>query len=126
VKVIVLVSPIWVGFLLGIFFPFYGLQSSYLAMYLLLTLGLLNTLPFDFKKVKLELNEIKKVSYYLFIGYFLLPSIQMFLAYFFIEDRFIQLGILMASLAPVAMVVPQFLKAEEEKHNDIDLVFSIY
>src|SRR4051812_34904575 len=99
-KLFLLTTPLWIGFICGIAFPFYGLTLSTWAFSFLFVLGLLNTFPFQFAGLRSVPIPWKRLGFFLFVGYSFFPGIQMLLAKFFVSDPSYQLGILMGSLAP--------------------------
>ncbi|MGZ3725597.1 MAG: hypothetical protein ACXWQQ_07340 [Pseudobdellovibrio sp.] len=114
--------PIWLGMLLALSFPYYGLNSSKYGLIALFVLSLLNTFNFNFKtSVKEQSRNWKRIVLNLFIAYTLLPSIQLILAKLLIHNSSLQLGYLLAAIAPVAIVAPQFVSTKEQK--DLSVVY---
>ena len=110
-----LTTPVWLGIALALAFPYYGLAMSKWGFLTLLALSFSNLFFFEFRKTWRSGESSKGMFFYLFIGYVLWPCLQMILAKTFIQDPSLQLGVLMASIAPVAIVGPQFLP---EKSRD--------
>lgn len=116
VKKTLLSIPIWVGLTLALLFPYYGLNVSHFGFTALFLLSLINTFTFNFKLSVARAHDWKRVAFHLLVGYTLFPSIQLLLAKFLVHDPSLQLGFLLSSIAPVAIVIPQFLR----QRSDID------
>lgn len=115
VKLKLLSMPIWLGLFLALFFPYWGLNTSKWGFTALLILSFLNTFIFNFKNsISKSSVNWKNISFNLIIGYTLFPALQLLLAKLLLDDASLQLGVMLASIAPIAIVTPQFLSAKEE------------
>ncbi len=115
-KALFLTAPLCFGLALALFFPFYGLSCAPYAFAALLILSFINFSTIDFKSFHLRQHfSARDLSAY-FFSYIGLPSLQVIAAYFFLEDPSLRVGILLAALAPIAIVAPQFTeKSDKEK-----------
>ena len=104
-------STIIISSILAFFFPYEALQLSTISLYILGLITVLSYLDYDFT-IKLEITAVnfKKTAFYLLIIFLLVPSLQWFLAYFFVEDKSLRLGLFLSSICPPALIIPLFLK----------------
>lgn len=118
------VSPIFLGSLLAFFFPFQALKISFLAFYIILLLGLINIsfISLNPKTLLREFNFIK-IIFDICLLYLLLPSLHLIVSFSFKMDKSIQFGIMMASLSPIAVIVPQFMQNKKDK--DLSIIYVI-
>ena len=102
-------STIIISTFLAFFFPYEALQLSTVSLYVLGLITVLAYLDYDFK-IRLELTSanLKKTAFYLLIIFLLIPSLQWYLAYFFIEDKSLRLGLFLSSICPPALIIPLF------------------
>lgn len=118
-KLKLLSIPIWLGLCLAFIFPYYGLTISSWGFTALFILSVLNTFTFNFKSSLGKKLNWRRIGFNLLIAYTLFPAIQLLLAKFLINDPSLQFGLLMASIAPIAIVVPQFLSEKSETDTAI-------
>lgn len=112
--------PIWIGILLALTFPYYGLNFSKWGLVALFILSLINIFSFNFKEsLGHNKQNWQQISFNLLIGYTLLPSIQLILAYLLLKNTSLQLGYLLAAIAPIAVVTPQFLADKKQKDQSV-------
>ena len=105
---------ILLGVFLGWLFPFYALILSRWSFLFLIILLLLNMLPVNLK-LSTMLNCTKKDFYFLFFSYFFIPSLIFLFATLFNIKHSITMGFFLTSLAPFAIVTPQFMKDNDQK-----------
>lgn len=70
--------------------------------------------------------HLSQLLFGLLICYTLLPALQMILASFFLDSKSLQLGVLLASLSPIAIIAPQLLSGYEKQraHSLLYVVIS--
>lgn len=105
---------ILIGVFFGWLFPFYALTLSRWSFLFLVILLLLNMFPVNLKPSTV-LNYTKKDFYFLFFAYFFIPSLVFVFANMFKVRHSIVMGFFMTSLAPFAIVTPQFMKSNDQK-----------
>ena len=96
---------------LAFIFPYQALQLSTFSLYILGLITVLAYLDYDFKnKIITTKFSPKDVIFYLMIVFVLVPGLLWYLAYFFISDRSLRLGLFLSSICPPALIIPLFLK----------------
>lgn len=111
-------STIIISSILAFFFPYEALQLSTVSLFILGLITVLAYLDYDFKiKFNFNTENLKKTTFYLLIIFLLIPSLQWYLAYFFIEDKSLRLGLFLSSICPPALIIPLFLKNNKNLIN---------
>lgn len=104
-------STIIISSFLAFFFPYEALQLSTVSLYILGFITVLAYLDYDFNFQLSRTPEAwKKTGFCLLITFLLVPSLQWYLSYYFIEDKPLRLGLFLSSICPPALIIPLFLK----------------
>ena len=110
---------IWLGLLLAVFFPYAGFKLSPLGLPILVLMSLVSFLPVQYKSLFNDKLPYKSLLYGLIICYSLFPALQMLMAsIFFSDSKSLQLGVLLASISPIAIIAPQFLSGNSEHQRE--------
>lgn len=108
-------STIIISSFLAFFFPYEALQLSTVSLYILGLITLLAYLDYDFEfKLIPTVQNSGKMAFYLFIIFLLIPSLQWYMARYFIEDKSLRLGLFLSSICPPALIIPLFLKNNKD------------
>ncbi len=111
-----------IGIVLGLIFPYYGLEASRYAIFALFFMMLFNMLLVDFTLI--DIVRFKKRDFHiLFFTFIFIPILFLGVTNFIGLNENIRLGIFMTLLAPLAIVTPLFLKDPQKKLQAIKLVF---
>jgi predicted Na+-dependent transporter len=78
-------------------------------------MSLVSFFPLKIRTLVRENFQLSQMLLGLLICYTLLPALQMILASFFLDSKSLQLGVLLASLSPVAIIAPQLLSNHEKQ-----------
>lgn len=108
-------STIIMSSFLAFFFPYEALLLSTFSLYILGLITVLAYLDYDFKiRPNSPLKAFKETTFYFLIIFLLVPGIQWYLAYFFVEDKSLRLGLFLSSICPPALIIPLFLKNNKD------------
>ena len=105
---------IWLGLLFALLFPYWGFELSRLGLPVLLLMSLVSFFPLKTRALVRENFQFSQLLLGLLICYTLLPAMQMLLASLLLDSKSLQLGVLLASLSPVAIIAPQLLSRHEK------------
>lgn len=114
---------IFAGLALGWIFPFYALSLSRWAFLFLFILLLINIFPVDLK-LKSIIEYKSKEYYFVFFSYFFLPALVYIIAYTCKINQSLMLGFFLTTLAPLAIITPQFLKSNADKMIALRLILT--
>lgn len=109
--------PVLAAIIAGILFPYTAITLLPLSFAFLFVLMLLSGFSIDWRKLKTMMNRPVQLLLGLFLAFLFFPFIQLLLARFLLTDSQFLVGMVFASLMPVAMVAPFFsnqLAGDEE------------
>ncbi|MCB0420189.1 MAG: hypothetical protein KDD61_04290 [Bdellovibrionales bacterium] len=116
---------ILLSIVLGYLTPYYAMivgRYSFLALAILLYAS---STVIEWKKISIKTISRKNIALALFLGYVTFPLLQWILATSFIEDKEIIFGMVLTSLAPIAIVAPYFVNIQNgEKELSFFLVLT--
>ncbi len=117
---------IWLGLAFALLFPYWGFELSRLGLPVLLLMSIVSFFPLKIRTLMRVNFHFSQLLFGLLICYTLFPALQMILASFFLDSKSLQLGVLLASLSPVAIIAPQLLSSVEKQqiHSLLYVVIS--
>ncbi len=115
--------PVLLGFTLAFFWPYVALDLGGYSIFFLSSLMFATTLLSDWK-VRDHWRDFLKFEFHLvlFLCFLLLPAIFWLLSTTFLAKQGLDYGIFWAALCPIAIVAPQFSKANADREFSFTLV----
>ena len=105
--------PIACAFIAGIFFPYVALNLSSFAFAILFLMMIFAWFEVKLSTLKNALDYKAEIGVGLFFHFIYFPLMQWLIASYTITDQSFRMGLLLASLCPVAIVAPQFSRMHQ-------------
>lgn len=109
--------PIILGLIFAFIYPYPAFQLNTVIYFLLFIIMFFAALIYDFSIHTHSSKNASAILFYLFFGFMFMPALQWFLSQFIVKDRSLQQGLFYASLSPIAIVAPHFVKLKGGKDS---------
>lgn len=109
--------PIILGLIFAVIYPYPAFQLNTVIYFLLFSIMFFASLIYDFSAATFGTKNSPYIALFLFFGFLLMPAVQWFISRFVVRDQVLQQGLFYASLSPIAIVAPHFVKLKGGKDS---------
>lgn len=109
--------PIILGLIFAVIYPYPAFQLNTVIYFLLFSIMFFTALIYDFSVSTFNTKDSPYIALFLFFGFLLMPAIQWLVSQLIVRDQILQQGLFYASLSPIAIVAPHFVKLKAGKDS---------